>query len=103
MNITANQIALKKRVGTLHGRPVMQLTTKGGLVMIVCQKNEGENFIASAGPHPAIAKYIAEKKEPDIVFSELSKSDYVDEASILSVYDKYVALTDQLNGLMANG
>ena len=100
MNIQDKHIASKTRVGSLHGKPVVRLVTNGGLVLIGCTKNDGKTEILGSGPHRAVSMYIAEHKEPEIVWSELSKSDSLDLASILSVVPRYQDLTEQLNALM---
>ena len=99
MNITEKMILSKKRVGTLHNKPVVELITKGGLHLVVTEK-DGQTEILGSGPHRAVSRYIAERKEPDLVYTELSKSDALDLASILSVVPRYQDLTEQLNALM---
>lgn len=97
--LNAKLLASKKRIGTLRGKPVIEFVTKGGLHLVVSDK-DGKPEILGSGPHRCISRFIAEKREPDITFTELSKSDWLDLPSIMSVYDKYVALTDELNGLI---
>lgn len=96
--ITANHIATKKRIGTCEGKPVVELMTSGGLYMVVMNKN-GELDTLGTGPHRAVARFIAKKREPKLVITELSKSDWLDEAAILSVLPKYERLTDTCNAL----
>ena len=99
MNISDKMILSKRRVGTLHNKPVVELITKGGLHLVVTEK-DGKTEIIGSGPHRAVSRYIAEKREPDLVYTELSKSDSLDLASILSVVPRYQDLTEQLNAMM---
>jgi hypothetical protein len=97
MNLDAKQIAYKKQVGTLKGKPVFMLETRGGLSLMVTSDGAGGNAkVLSTGPVRAVARYIAEKREPDMVLNELSKSDYVEPYLYLSVVPEYEALTDKL-------
>jgi hypothetical protein len=98
MQISEKHIASKKRIGTLDGKPVVEVVTSGGLFMVVYQKS-GTVETLGTGPHRAVARYIAKKREPKLEITELSKSDYVDEAAILSVVPKYEKLTDDLNAI----
>jgi len=99
MEIEAKHIKSERRVGTLHGKPVVEVVTYGGLNMIVVEK-AGKVETIGAGPHRAVSRYIAQKNEPDLIITELSKSDYVSIESILSVLPRYEDLTRKLNELM---
>ncbi len=100
MNVTAKHIQSKKRIGSLDGKPVIEVLTSGGLYMVVCNKN-GNLETLGTGPHRAVARFIAEKREPRLEITELSKSDFLDQASIDSVLPKYEALTDRVNEIAA--
>ncbi len=92
MKIDQTQLKGKpKQVGSLDGKPVHSLETKGGLHILA---SAGE--IISAGPHRAVARHIAQKQHPAIKFSELSKSDFCPEESYLHLIPKYEALTLRL-------
>lgn len=94
--VTAQHIGSKKRIGTLDGRPVVELCTTGGLYMVVTNKNGAVETLGT-GPHRAVARYLAKKREPKLLVTELSKSDWLDEPTILSVAPKYEALTERFN------
>ncbi len=98
MNITAEHVAYKKKIGTLKGRPVIELATTGGLHLIVMSKADGIETIA-CGPHKAVARHIAKKKHPEIVFSELSKSDWVDPACFQHLLPQWETVTDRIRSL----
>lgn len=99
MDIQEKHIATKKRIGTLKGQPVVEILTKGGFYLVVTQKN-GRLETLGTGPLRAVARYIATKREPSMMVTELSKSDHLDEASILSVYPRYLAITNLMNDLL---
>jgi hypothetical protein len=96
VDIQEKHIQTKKRIGTLRGQPVVEVLTKGGFYLVVTQKN-GALLTLGTGPHRAVARYIAQKREPDMTVMELSKSDHLDEQAILSVFKKYSDLTDFVN------
>ena len=96
MNITPEQLAEKpKHIGTLKGHKIFSVATKGGFFMVVEPTGTGFETLG-VGPHPAIARHIAQKHEPDIVWSELSKTQTVDPDA--AVVAKYVAITKQFRG-----
>lgn len=99
--LTEAHIASKRRIGTLEGKPVVELMTSGGLYLVVTNKSDGME-VCGSGPHRAVARFLAKKKEPNIVITELSKSDWLDETAILSVADKYERLTEQFNSALQN-
>jgi hypothetical protein len=99
MDLSAKQIDEKpKKVGNLHGKPVYHLRTKGGLHILVTPGGTGYETLGT-GPHRAVARHIAQKHEPEIVWSELSKSDHVDIEAFEMVLPKYENLTDALRAI----
>lgn len=96
INVTPEQIAYKKRVGKIGNAPVIELATTGGLHMIVCARG-GAAEVLGTGPHRAVARFIAKKREDKIEWSDLQKSDYVDPAYFETILPKYEALTDLLS------
>lgn len=100
MNVQPRHIASKKRIGSRRdGTPVIEVLTKGGLYLVLTHEG-GKPKTIGAGPHRAVARFMAEKAEPDITITELSKADYVPEESIRSVLPKYEAVRDYVNGLL---
>lgn len=74
MKLTGPQIKSREIIGHLENRPVHMIESIGGLHLIVMMKN-GNLETLGVGPHRAVAMFVAEKKEPDIVWSEyLTKS-----------------------------
>lgn len=102
MNIDSKQLASKPRkVGlTKSGKPVMQFATKGGWHMIVAQKGEGSNWeTLGVGPHQAVARHIATKRNGDITWTELNKADHVDYAHFEILVPRYEAITNEFRKL----
>lgn len=96
MNITEEQLAEKpKAIGTLNGHKIFHVSTKGGFHMVVQPNGTGFDTLG-VGPHPAIARHIAQKHQPEIAWTELSKAQYMDPASALVA--KYEAVTAQFRG-----
>lgn len=98
MDLIPAHISYKKNVGTLKGKPVIELATTGGLHMIVTAKS-GSIETLGTGPHRAVARYIAEQHEPEIVWSELSKADYVAPEHFVWCLPTYQELTERMRRL----
>ncbi len=66
------------KIGMLENRPVYQAKTKGGYHLIFTHKSGSTSpeFLA-AGNHRAVARHVAAKKNENLVFTELSKSEHV--------------------------
>ena len=96
MNLTPNQIQGKaKEVGILNGKKVLELTTKGGLTLVVAPMTKGFETLG-AGPHKAVARHIALKNQPDIKWTELSKADYIDPKYFQHLLPEYESLVSAL-------
>jgi len=99
IEIDERQLAAKPRkVGTLHGKPVMHLLTKGGLHLMATLKGGRIEYLGT-GPHIAVCKHITRLKEPDVTFTELSKSDHVDVEHFQEMVPGYQELTERCNEL----
>lgn len=86
----------KKKIGKVGDCPVYELSTLGGLSMILLVKNSGPTLLA-ASPHRAISRFIAKTKEPELVIDELSKSEDLPVAVFKHLIPQYVSLTEQIN------
>jgi hypothetical protein len=98
MDINTQQLKSDpKKVGELQGDDVMEVMTKGGLVMIVA-KAEGKRMrTLGVGPHRAVARYIAHEREKDLRWTELSKS--AKTAFDKSLLPTFRVLTDRCESL----
>jgi hypothetical protein len=99
MQIQPEHIASKHRIGTLHGQPVVEILLKGGLVLITTVEG-GKPKVISAGPHRAVARWMAEKNCEDIVIAELSKGEEVSLAGCQSVEKEYQAICANWNRML---
>lgn len=95
MDISKEHIASKKVIGKLKNIPVIQLKTTGGLCLIV--KATGDAL--GVGSHQGIARYIAEKKEPDIEWTEISKSDELPFECFEFLLPQYEEMTDMFRAM----
>lgn len=93
VKIEAKQLKGKpKKIGKHDGRDVFALTTKGGFNMIVASKGQGFETLG-AGPHPCVARHIAEQKHKNITWTGLSKADHVPYEDYQHLLPKYEAVT----------
>lgn len=95
-SITPDQVKYKKRVGTLNGSPVFEVGLIGGLHLIM---KSGEKEPLGAGPHRAVAQHIAKKRNPDIIWTELSKSDWIEPEFYMHLVPEFEDFTDRLGAL----
>jgi hypothetical protein len=99
MDITSEHIQSKKEIGTLKGKPVIELVTTGGLHLVVTAKN-GKFETIGTGPHRAISRYIAQKREPEMQLNDMAKSE--DEISVMTFVHRlpeYFQLTVKIREL----
>jgi hypothetical protein len=98
MEIQPQEIAYKKEIGKLKGVPVIEVGLKGGLhLVMVARKGKAETL--GVGPHRAVARYIAKKKEKDLELTELTKADYVDPRHFEFCLEEYETLTNTVRKL----
>lgn len=94
MEIRADEVEYKKKVGKLNGQPVIEVGLRGGLHLIFAAKG-GKFETLGAGPHRAVARFIAKKKTEDkIDWTDLAKADWVEPEHFALLLPKYEALTD---------
>ena len=74
--IPAAQVNWKKRVGKIDDAEVWALSTVGGLNLVVKSLRGGKTEVLGAGPHRAIARHIAERQNPSIVWTTLEKGEH---------------------------
>ena len=96
MDIRAEEVEYKRKVGKFNGAPVIEVGLKGGLHLIFAAKG-GKFETLGAGPHRAVARFIAKKKTEDkIDWTDLAKGDWIDPAHFQALVPKYEAYTDAL-------
>lgn len=96
MNISAKELLYKKRIGKASkGRTVFGVGTIGGLHLVVAVGG-GKMETLGAASHPALARHIATKNDPELEFNDLAKSEQIDPKFFADMLDSYVELTNQL-------
>jgi hypothetical protein len=103
MDISPKQLVSKKKVGICKKGEVMYAKTKGGLHMVFVAPGEGKKpEFLGFGPHKAVARHLAEENEPDLEWTELSKSDHYNLEDFQHLLPEYRELTNQAR-TMGNG
>jgi hypothetical protein len=83
MIIEPNEIDTVEEIGSLHGRPIHLLRTKGGFWMGVGKiRGSYKEEVLAAGSHPAIVKYDLEKKYPDLQLIMQKSEPFIGEPSV---------------------
>jgi hypothetical protein len=99
--IASNQIAYKKRIGSLENAPVFEVGLIGGLFLVV--KPKGSSFeTLGAGSHRAVARHLAKKLHPKMEVTELAKGDWIDPSTFQHQLPKYENIVNQLNDAIKN-
>lgn len=94
MNIKPEEVEYKKKVGNLDGKPVIEVGLRGGLHLIFASKG-GKFETLGAGPHRAVARFIARKKsENKVEWTDLNKADHIEPVYFEHLLPKYEAMTD---------
>lgn len=95
MDLTPEQIAYKSKVGQIGNAPVFEVITKGGWNMVIAAR-DGRFEPIGAGPHRAVARHIAMKREPKIEFTEIKKSDHLYVEEYAWMLPEWEQRTDEL-------
>lgn len=77
LDIRPEDINQRKRVGRIGKHAVYHVTCKGGYnLFLTSGQGQGlpKNGVLGAGPHPAVARFVAQKSFPELQITELSKS-----------------------------
>lgn len=94
MHLEPRQIASKKIVGKRGNYPVWAIATIGGLHMVV-GVNKGKAETLAVSSHPGLSKYMAKKRDPELEWTELSKSEDIDPKHFQKQLPIYESLTEQ--------
>ena len=92
-SIGADQVSYRKKVGRLGKDPLYEIGLIGGLHLIM---KAGSKEPLGAGPHRAVARHIAKRRNPDVEWTDLSKADWWPEDTYILILPKYEAVTAQL-------
>lgn len=96
--IPLNQVEFKKKVGRHRssGQDVYHYKLVGGLHLMATENGKVMGF----GPHRQVARKISDQLEPDDVdWTELSKSDHLEDWDAAPLVEKYLPLTQRLREL----
>lgn len=92
IQLTPEQIAHKKKIGSLKGKPVFEIKTKGGFFVVAAAGDANKKSeILGTGSHRAIARHIAEKNAPEFKIDALEKSDFE-----LELYQEFIPYYEKL-------
>lgn len=102
MNINTTQMSMKpQKVGKLKDQDVYETVTKGGLVVLATGNGSGKlSKILGVGPHRGVARMVAQKKEPELQVTALTKSQEGDVAYNASLVPEYAAIADRMQGMI---
>jgi hypothetical protein len=96
MQVTNKQIVSREKVGKIGDSSIMAIGLMGGLHLVVKIDEKTKKYeTLGTGPHRAVARFLAEKREPKIVWTALSKADHVPEEMFQFCLPKYVKLTER--------
>jgi hypothetical protein len=98
VTITSEHVAYKKKIGYLGARPVIEVATTGGLILVVVPTADGVDTLG-AGPHRAVARHIAKKRKPDLRITELTKADWMDSSCFEHLLPQWEAETARIRSL----
>lgn len=98
-NISSVQIQNKEQIGELNGQDVYEIVTKGGLYLDVVLKKDGKLNVLSTGSHKAIARHIAQKDNPSLKITKLTKSESLPKSILEANLQEFIALTKTLQEL----
>lgn len=99
MNITKRDLARPpKQIGTLDGKPVYEMETIGGYHIVALYKGS-KVMPVSVGPHRAVSRFLAEKQEPSIKWTDLEKSAHIPSEFFQDILPEYEELSRRLREL----
>lgn len=93
--IPASEIRSKKKIGVDGNDAVYEVSTVGGLYMVLAARAKGPETLG-VGSHKAVARWLATKKAKGLQLTELSKSEFVEEDCIRHLLPKWEAITDSI-------
>lgn len=91
-SIPTSEVVYKKVVGKDGEDSVYEIATKGGLHLVMAARKRGAETLG-VGSHRAVARYLAQKKAKDLQWSELSKSEHIEDRFIMHLVPKYEEIT----------
>lgn len=102
MDLRPEHIAYKKKIGKLDGNVIAEIATTGGLHLVGVAKS-GKFEVLGAGPHRAVARHLALKKQPNIQFSELAKGDWIEPEHFEHLLPEWEYVTQEIRKAQGHG
>lgn len=97
MIIPGDEVVYKEKVGTCGDAVVEACGTAGGLHLIEMRAPNGKREIIGAGSHRAVARHLAKRKCPDLVWTVLEKSADPQLSDFEDVLDFWQAVVNRVN------
>ncbi len=98
LQLTPEHIKSKKEIGKLKNNRVFHIETSGGLNVIMTAGAVPD--ILALAPHKKLAKWLAQKKETEIEYNELEKSEPINIEHFKHLIPKYEKLTERARNLL---
>jgi hypothetical protein len=98
MEISEKQIRTKRTIGKLGDQEVLEMFLKGGLYVVGVK---GRKQVLGMGSHRGVARYLAEKAEPNIQINALEKNETLSPAAFADLIPRYEQMTATFNALLA--
>lgn len=101
-SIPTSEIKYKKVVGKDGDDSVYEIATVGGLHLVLAARKRGPETLG-VGSHRAVARYLAQKKAKSLQWTELSKSEHVEDRFIMHLVPKWQEITRRRRELEGYG
>jgi len=99
VNLPNNQLKYRKRIGYVGHKPVFEVATLGGLVVVAEQESGGKLKTLGAGSHRAMARYLAKKAAPSMEVDALEKSESINPED----FKEFLSFWEQVTEKLRNG
>jgi len=95
VNIPTNEIEVKKAIGKNKKGQAWYIKMRGGLHLVT----DNDNKILGMASHRAVARHVAQMQDPDLEYTELSKSEYFAVSSFEHLIPEALELTKRIRDL----
>jgi hypothetical protein len=85
MIIPSDEICYKEICGKLGNKTLYKVGVIGGLHLVELRSPDGSKQVIGAGSHPGVARMTAKRLHPDIEWTELAKSQEIDERDVSDI------------------
>jgi hypothetical protein len=97
MIIPKEQISIQKTIGKSSKGKIVYTKSRGGLHLI----SDHKGAVIAMASHPAVSRYMAEKQDPDITWTELSKSEHYTYDDFKHLIPEAIELTARAKALQS--